>query len=132
MRATATVLAAAAAIATLATGAEAKMTRAERSEARLARMIDGRTAGEPMQCITAIRTRDLEVLEYVGVVYKAGNTVYVARVQDPRMLESDETPVFDRVSSQLCTTDVTRTVDLHTGMSGVVFLDKFVPYTKQG
>lgn len=132
MRAIATVLVSAATVALLATAGQAKTTRAERSEARLSRMIEGRTAGEPLRCIAAIRSRDLEVLEYVGVVYDAGDTIYVARARDPKMLAADETPIFDRNTSQLCTSDISRTVDLHSGMTGVVFLEDFVPYTKQG
>jgi len=41
--------------------------------------------------------------------------------------------VIERFGSQLCKTDLTRTVDRHTGhVSGVVFLSDFVPYTKKG
>jgi hypothetical protein len=41
--------------------------------------------------------------------------------------------VIERFGSQLCTTDIIRTVDRSGGyITGAVFLGDFVPYTKQG
>lgn len=133
MQKLAVLFATAAALASVGTVASAKSpTTAERNEARLATMLAGRTAGEPRQCISAMNSNKLEVMEYVGMVYDAGDTIYVARAQNPRMLGSSETPIVERTGSTLCTSDVTRTFDHHSGMTGVVFLDDFVPYAKQG
>jgi hypothetical protein len=105
---------------------------AEENEAKLARMLEGRTAGEPVSCISALNSNRIEVIEHVGIVYDAGNTIYVARPSDPRQLGRNDVVVIDRHSSQLCTTDVIRTIDRYQGFTtGAVFLDKFVPYTKQ-
>lgn len=129
----ATLLAAAAALAGIATTASAKgPTTAQRNEARLATMLEGRTAGAPRHCISAMDSNRLEVLEYVGMVYDAGDTIYVARAHNPRMLGSSDAPIVQRTGSTLCTSDVTRTFDRTSGATGVVFLDDFVPYTKQG
>lgn len=126
-------LATAAALIGLAGAASAKSpTTAERNEARLATMLEGRSAGEPRHCISAMDSNKLEVIEYVGMVYDAGDTIYVARARNPRMLGSSEAPIVQRTGSTLCSSDVTRTFDRHSGMTGVVFLDDFVPYTKQG
>ena len=106
-------------------------TRAERGEARLAEMIEGRTAGEPRSCITAFNSNRLRVIEHVGIVYEGGATVWVARATDPRDLGSFDVPIIERHGSQLCRSDIIRTVDRSTGMhSGSVFLDDFVPYTR--
>ena len=109
-------------------------TTAEKGEARLARMLEGRTAGEPVGCITTMRNNDLQVIDEVGLVYDAGETVYVARPADPRMLRRTDTLVIDRFSpSRLCVDEPIRTVDRHGGyFTGVVFLQDFVPYTKKG
>jgi hypothetical protein len=116
-----------------ATAAPAKTTLAEKGEARLARMIEGRSAGEPVNCISAFRSNDIRVIEHVGIVYDAGRTIYVARVTDPNMLDHWDIPVIERFGSQLCATDIMRTVDRTGGhFTGVVFLDDFVPYTKNG
>ena len=106
---------------------------AEKNEARLARMLEGRVAGEPVTCINAFRSNDIHVLEKVGIVYDAGNTIYVARLADPDMIDAWDVPVIERFGGQLCTTDIIRTVDRSSGfMTGPVFLDDFVPYTKNG
>lgn len=112
------------------TAAQAE-TRQERSEARLAEMLEGYQAGEPVNCINAIRSNRLTVLPHVGLVYDAGDTIYVARAVNPRMLDSDDVPVIERFSSQLCRTDVMRTFDRHSpSFSGALFLENFVPYHK--
>lgn len=104
----------------------------EENEARLARMLEGRIAGEPVACIPAFRTTtQLQVLEKVALVYDAGNLIYVARPEDPEMLGRDDVVVINRFGGQLCHTDIIRTVDRHGGYhTGVVFLEKFVPYRK--
>jgi hypothetical protein len=62
-----------------------------------------------------------------------GDTLYVARPSDPQTLRRDDILVINRFGSQLCDTDVIRTVDRNAGfMTGVLFLKKFVPYKKQG
>lgn len=113
-----------------ATTAQAE-TRQERGEARLAELIEGRTAGEPQSCVTAYRSNDIQVIPYVGIVYDAGDTVYVARATRPERLRDSDVPVFERFGSQLCKTDVIRTIDRHAGFTtGALFLEDFVPYTK--
>jgi hypothetical protein len=113
------------------TGASAR-TPAE-NEAKLARMLEGRTAGEPVSCISALNSNRIEVIEDVGIVYDAGSTIYVARPTNPDSLGRNDIVVIDRHGGQLCNTDVIRTVDRYQGyITGAVFLDKFVPYTKRG
>lgn len=111
--------------------ASAKQSLAERGEARLARMLEGRTPGEPVTCISAMRSNDIRVIEHVGIVYDAGSTIYVARITDPKMLDAWEVPVIERFGSQLCSTDIIRTVDRSSGFfTGAVFLSDFVPYRR--
>lgn len=106
---------------------------AEENEAKLARMLEGRTAGEPVDCISALRSNRIEVIEHVGIVYDAGSTIYVARPTDPRQLGRNDVVVIDRHGGQLCTSDVIRTVDRYQGFTtGAVFLEEFVPYSKAG
>jgi hypothetical protein len=116
------------------TGATASAeTRAEKSEARLAKMLEGRTAGEPVQCISALSSNRIRVIEHVGIVYDAGNTIYVARATDPKQLDHWDVPVIERFGGQLCTNDIMRTVDRSSGhITGPLFLDDFVPYTRRG
>lgn len=112
--------------------AMAAPTQAEKGEARLAEMLEGRVAGEPQSCIPALSDRRLEVIDETAIVYDAGDTIYVARPSDPQVLDSSDILVIERFGSQLCKHDVSRTVDRHTGfVTGIVFLDDFVPY-KEG
>jgi len=105
----------------------------EQSEAKLARMLEGRTAGEPVSCISAMNSNRIEVIEHVGIVYDSGDTIYVARPSDPRQIGRDDVVVIERFGGQLCANDVIRTVDRYGGFAtGAVFLDNFVPYTKKG
>lgn len=126
------ILAGAALAVTGATAATAE-TRAEKSEARLAKMLEGRTAGAPVKCISALRENRIRVMEHVGIVYDAGDTIYVARASDPHALDHWDVPVIERFGGQLCSNDVMRTVDRGGGyVNGPLFLDDFVPYTKNG
>ncbi|TIX48889.1 hypothetical protein [Alteraurantiacibacter aquimixticola] len=125
-----TIAAATTALALGATAAQAE-TRQERNEARLAEMIEGRVAGDPQSCITAIRSNRIQVIPYVGVVYDAGDTIYVARATRPERLRDWDVPIIERFGSQLCRQDVIRTVDRYSGFTtGALFLEDFVPYTK--
>ena len=116
------------------TGTQATaQTRMEKNEARLAEMLEGRVAGEPQSCVSAMRSDDIEVMEYVGIIYDAGDTIWVARAKDPRSLGTSDVPIIDRFGSQLCRHDVIRTVDRYSHFTtGAVFLEDFVPYTKRG
>lgn len=133
MKRLALILAGAALALTGASVATAKESRAERSEAKLARMLEGRSAGEPVNCISALRGNRIQVIDHVGIVYDAGDTIYVARATDPQMLDHWDVPVIERFGSQLCTNDIMRTVDRTGGyITGPLFLDDFVPYTRRG
>jgi hypothetical protein len=134
MKALATILSGAA----LAFGATAALAAGsghnEKGETRLAHMLEGRTAGEPVSCITTTRSNRMEVIDGVAVVYDAGKTIYVARPTDPRMLGRNDALVLNRFSpSRLCVQESMKTVDRYDGyQTGVVFLRDFVPYTKAG
>ena len=131
MKTLATILAGAALALTGTSVAVAK--NAEQNEAKLARMLEGRTAGEPVSCIAAMNSTRIEVIEHVAIVYDSGDTIYVARPTDPRQLGRNDIVVIDRFGGQLCHNDVIRTVDRYQGFTtGAVFLNEFVPYTKQG
>jgi len=71
------------------------------------------------------------VIEHVGVVYEAGEIIYVARPSNANSLGSNDALVIERVGSQLCASDMVRTFDRFAGnVTGSIFFDKFVPYTK--
>ena len=101
-------------------------------EAELARALAGRVAGEPVDCIDLYRVRSSRVIAGTAILYDAGNVIYVNRPRNG----ADELNRFDTLvtrtqSTRLCSVDVVHTVDLATDtMTGVVFLDEFVPYRR--
>lgn len=112
--------------------ADRKQTRAEKNEARLAKLIEGRIAGTPVSCIPAFKSDKLEVIDGVAMVYGDGDTIYVGKPSDPRSLRRDDVIVINRFGGQLCHTDIIRTVDRMSGFTtGALFLEQFVPYKKQ-
>jgi hypothetical protein len=119
----------------LAASAATASRTSEAGEARLARMLEGRTAGKPVSCIDTLgSSTKMQVIDEVALVYDAGKTIYVARPADPQMLRRNDAVVMDRFSpSRLCVQDVMRTIDRYDGFTtGALFLQDFVPYTKNG
>ena len=127
-------IAAGAALAVTGSAVAAKSMK-ERGEARLEKMLEGRVAGEPSNCITTMRgSNNLQVIDGVALVYDAGNTIWVARPRDPRMLDDNDALIMDRFSpSRLCAIEPMKTIDRTGGFfTGIVMLEDFVPYTKAG
>ena len=127
-------IAAGAALAVTGSAVAAKSMK-ERGEARLEKMLEGRVAGEPSNCITTMRgSNNLQVIDGVALVYNAGNTIWVARPRDPRMLDDNDALIMDRFSpSRLCAIEPMKTIDRTGGFfTGIVMLEDFVPYTKAG
>lgn len=120
------------AVAALAMAAPASaQDREERAERAFAELVEGRVAGEARSCISTFQSNRLRVEEHVGLVYERGDTIWVARARNPERLDNWDVPIIERYSSQLCRSDVTRTIDRGSGMfSGVLFLEDWVPYTR--
>ena len=101
-------------------------------EEQLARMLEGRVAGQPRSCISDMHSsKDIQVLDHVGLVFKSGNTIWVGRATDPRSISDRDILVMDRWSGSVCSSDPMRMVDRTTGaLQSVVFLQDFVPYRR--
>lgn len=105
--------------------------QAERGEQRFNELTEGRVAGEPDNCIPVLNPLKLRVEENVGLVYERGDTLWIARAENPRQVSRNDVPIFQRFNSQLCTNDIIRTVDRYNGFfTGVLRLQDFVPYTR--
>lgn len=125
-----TFIASAAATAVLACAAPAMaQDRSERAEEAFADLIEDRVvAGEAQTCINTFSRNRLRVVENVGLAYRRGDTLWVARARNPERLGPWDVPVIERYGSQLCRQDVTRTIDRSSGISGIIFLEDWVPY----
>lgn len=99
-------------------------------EEQLAKMLEGREAGKPVNCITLSQVSQTTVIDKTAIVYKAGSTFYVNRPTNADLLDNDDVLVTRLWGSQLCSVD---TVQLHDRMggnmwNGFVGLSEFVPY----
>lgn len=105
-----------------------------RGEAKLAKLLEGRVAGEPENCIRTIGQRSLRTIDNTALVYESGDTIWVNYTRTPQALDSSDYLVIERFSgTSLCRTDRVTTRDrMGNFFSGVVFLDDFVPYRKAG
>lgn len=101
-------------------------------EEQLAKILEGRVAGEPVSCINFMDTRDQRVIDKTAIVYGRGTTIYVNRPSNARDLDRDDIMVTDvRGSSQLCNVDIVRTHDRSNFFyTGFVGLKEFVPYRR--
>ena len=105
--------------------------QASEGEAKLAKMLEGREAGEPRSCINLFDSHNLKVIHRTALVYQRGDTVWVNRPANPQSLDYYDVLVMKRTSSELCKQDIVTTMDQSTHMfTGSVFLGDFVPYKK--
>ena len=104
----------------------------ESGEAELAREIDGRIAGKPVNCVPLHQMRSSRIIDGTAIVYDAGTTIYVNRPRGgARSLDRWDTLVTKTFGSSLCSSDVVQLYDAGSRMqTGVVFLGEFVPYRK--
>ena len=128
MQKTALVLAAAAALlAGPALQARQKLT----GEQQLAKLLEGRVAGEPANCINTYANRESRIIDKTAIVFGSGNTIWVNRPRHANSLDSDDVMVTRLTGSQLCDLDVVhmhdRSMFFRTGWVG---LEDFVPYRR--
>ena len=101
-------------------------------EGELARMLRGRVAGEPVDCIDLHRVRSSRIIPDTAIVYDAGGVIYVNRPRNG----ADELNRWDAMvtqthTSRLCSVDIVRMVDQSSQMlTGIVMLGDFVPYRR--
>ncbi|MES2057086.1 MAG: hypothetical protein V4564_14230 [Pseudomonadota bacterium] len=102
-------------------------------EAKLAKILDGRVAGAPVNCIQLYNIQSSEIVDKTAIVYRGRNgTLYVNRVNgSAAFLDDDDILVSKTYSSQLCSIDIIQLVDRSSRMSsGSVSLGEFIPYPK--
>ena len=102
-------------------------------EEQLAKILEGREAGKPVNCISLFDSRDQRVIDKTAIVYDTlGPTIYVNRPKaGAAFLRDDAVLVTDTRSPELCNIDIVKLMDPGSRMlSGSVGLGDFVPYTK--
>ena len=125
------ILASLAALALLASTAQAapRLT----PEEKLAKALEGRTAGKPVDCLYLRDIRSSRIFDRTAILYELNNgTYYLNRPEGgAQSLSWGDVLVTDTHSSQLCSIDIVRLFDTNPWMqNGFVNLGKFVPYKK--
>ena len=103
-----------------------------KGEKRLAKLLEGRVAGEPQRCIRTLPNQRMQTIDRTAYVYGSGETIYVQRTRDPGTINDNDALVTRRFNTtELCRLDVITTIDRVSGMfTGAVFFEDFVPYTR--
>ena len=113
--------------------AQATPERDARSAAELDRALEGRTAGEPVDCLQLRDIRSSRIINRTAILYEMNNgTIYVNRPRSgASTLDKWDVLVTDTHLSRLCSIDIVRLYDpglrIQTGFVG---LGEFVPYHK--
>ena len=98
---------------------------------QLDKLLDGRVAGKPVQCISQFDTREMRVLDKTAIVYGWGNTIWVNTPRNAADLDDDDIMVTRVYGSQFCSLDIVNTVDRSGGFTnGFISLGEFVPYRR--
>ncbi|WP_338447082.1 hypothetical protein V5F89_04645 [Pelagerythrobacter marensis] len=102
-----------------------------KGEAKLAKLIEGRVAGEPQSCVQMAPNTRMRIIDGTAIVIERGNTLYVNIPRDAASLDNGDAMAIRRTGSQLCRTDIITTFDRMGGFyTGNIFLGDFVPYKK--
>ena len=100
-------------------------------EAQLAKLLEGRTAGEPVSCLPSGLSSDSRVIDGTAIVYRSGSTLYVNRPTNASSLDDDDILVTRLPTGQLCNVYIIRLLDrVGRFERGFVNLGDFVPYRK--
>ena len=105
---------------------------APRGEDRLARELDGRTAGQPRNCVPIVQNEALRIVDENSLVYREGRTLWVNRLPKPcRGLRPDQTLVVRPTGAQHCRGDYVRSLLRGTTIpTGLCRLGEFTPYQR--
>ena len=105
---------------------------ATKGEQELAKLLKGRVAGEPMQCIRNLPNEQMRTIDGTAYVFGRGDTIYVQRTLNPEAISQRNALAANRFSgTQLCRMDVLTTFDrVVRFFTGSVSMDDFIPYTR--
>ena len=89
-----------------------------KGEAELAKLLEGRTMGEPQKCLRDSERRSMEIIDHTAFVFRDGDTIYVNRPDGAAMLDRFDLPVFRIFGSDLCRMDQVELRDRGSSIGG--------------
>lgn len=100
-------------------------------EEKLAKLLEGRIAGEPVNCLPLSVNNDVRIIDKTAIVYGHGNTLWVNRPMNADALDRDDILVRKSHTAQVCNLDTVQLLDRSSKFyTGFVGLNQFVPYRK--
>jgi hypothetical protein len=101
-------------------------------EAELAKALEGRVAGKPVDCIQLTEARSTRIIDHTALIYDTGNVLYVNRPRaGAESLDQWDTLVTRTSIPELCSVDTVELFDNGAHMQrGTLFLGEFVPYRR--
>lgn len=113
------------------TDGDAASPRNAEGQAELAKLLEGRTIGEPQKCLGDSERRNMEVIDDTAFVFRDGDTIYVNQPDNAQFLNEFDVPVFRIFGSSLCRLDRVEMRSRTSSIGGpMVILGDFVPYTR--
>jgi hypothetical protein len=99
---------------------------------QLSKLLAGRAAGKPTNCISLSNTQSSQIIDHTAIVYRSGSRIYV---NTPRSgadtLDDDDILVTRTIGSELCRNDSVNLIDRGSRIQhGFVILGPFVPYER--
>lgn len=122
-----------AALLTTSVQAQAASKPRETGEEKLAKAIEGRIAGKPVNCINFRDIRSSRIISGTAIIYEGSNgTLYVNRpASGASTLRTGDALVTRTSLSQLCNVDIVRLLDTASRFErGSIGLGQFVPYPR--
>jgi hypothetical protein len=106
----------------------------EKQSIALAKELDGKIAGKPLNCISDFNGTNLVKVSDDILLYRvSGNLVYKNNLRSscPGLARDNDIVVSEQFGSQKCRGDIIKLVDRTSGIPGpVCSLGEFVPYRK--
>lgn len=100
-------------------------------EAALAKMLEGREAGDPVNCLPYSAGDSVRVINKTAIVYGHGATIWVNRPANADSLHDGDILVRSSHTAQVCNLDIVHLMDQTSKMeTGTVGLGQFVPWRK--
>ena len=107
----------------------------DKQSALLAKALNGKVAGEPVNCISDFNATNLIRVSDDILLYRvSGRLVYQNRLRSscPGLARDSDIIVSEQFGSQKCRGDLLKLVDRTSGIQGpVCSLGEFVPYRKE-
>ena len=113
-------------------GSSGAIARDGSGQQELERMIEGRVAGEPVNCVRNFPQLRMRVIDGAALVFERGGVLYVNIPETPGQISERDALRTRTFGTRLCRTDIVTTFERSNGIyTGNISLGEFVPYRRE-